>query len=695
MKKLSATLIFLLFSINLHAQILMSDDFEGPIIDPAKWLVWEGYRGGIVEQEDGKIVWKHLDAITPGTGHGIQTVDAFQDGGIYVIEGDYESNEPNFCLQMGEGGTGISITSISPERENYYYGYPTPSITVYLHGNISYTYGPQASQGYYIHDYNRIFENEIYKTECEILHGNDIFYFYKKQIVRLKVLLDTDNRTIKLYGDGEEIPLSEASFTEEQWDSIIGASGEFKVEEFRSWGRTSIGDRHPSTGYPQHSLDNWSISKGDNQPPVVSCSNIQKTTTTSCFVDVTPEEFDNGSSDPDGDEITLSLNPPGPFSVGETPITLTVSDGELESSCQATITVIDGTVPSILAIQTPVEPLPINESVVLSATFEDLCDSDDHTAIWDWGNGTSTEGEVNQEINSVAGNYAYTLPGVYTVMLTVTDGFGNTGTATATEFIVIYDPDGGFVTGGGWIDSPAGAYIPEPSLVGKSTFGFISKYKKGQIVPTGETEFQFHAGDLNFHSSAYDWLVIANHKAMYKGVGTIKGDGNFGFQLSAIDADKTPSTDVDLFRMRIWDKDADDILVYDNKVGETDEYADPTTAISGGNIKIHDGKLKKPTLEDAPVFVEAFDLEQNYPNPFNPETTINYMVPEASHVELAVYNITGAKVKTLVNASHEVGRYSVQWNGTNESGEQIAGSVYLCKMRSEKYEETIRMLFLK
>ena len=182
MKKLSATLIFLLFSINLHAQILMSDDFEGPIIDPAKWLVWEGYRGGIVEQEDGKIVWKHLDAITPGTGHGIQTVDAFQDGGIYVIEGDYESNEPNFCLQMGEGGTGISITSISPERENYYYGYPTPSITVYLHGNISYTYGPQASQGYYIHDYNRIFENEIYKTECEILHGNDIFYFYKKQI---------------------------------------------------------------------------------------------------------------------------------------------------------------------------------------------------------------------------------------------------------------------------------------------------------------------------------------------------------------------------------------------------------------------------------------------------------------------------------------------------------------------------------
>ena len=45
--------------------------------------------------------------------------------------------------------------------------------------------------------------------------------------------------------------------------------------------------------------------------------------------------------------------------------------------------------------------------------------------------------------------------------------------------------DGGFVTGGGWIDSRPGAYRPEPELYGKATFGFVSKYKKGATTPTG------------------------------------------------------------------------------------------------------------------------------------------------------------------------------------------------------------------
>ncbi len=152
---------------------------------------------------------------------------------------------------------------------------------------------------------------------------------------------------------------------------------------------------------------------------------------------------------------------------------------------------------------------------------------------------------------------------------------------------MVYDPSGGFVTGGGWINSPAGAYIADETLTGKANFGFVSKYKKGATAPTGKTEFQFKAGDLNFHSSSYDWLVIAGHKAMYKGTGTIDGAGNYGFQLSAVDASLTPSTDVDLFRIRMWDKDDGDALVFDNKVSEPDPSADPATAIGGGSIVIH------------------------------------------------------------------------------------------------------------
>ena len=173
-------------------------------------------------------------------------------------------------------------------------------------------------------------------------------------------------------------------------------------------------------------------------------------------------------------------------------------------------------------------------------------------------------------------------------MLTVTDDDGDSD-SSIFEYIVVYDPDGGFVTGGGWIDSPEGAYTPDPALTGKATFGFVSKYKKGADVPTGQTQFQFHVADLNFHSDTYQWLVVAGHKAMFKGTGTINGAGNYGFMLSAIDEKLTPSTDVDLFRIKIWDKDNGDAIVYDNQLGDADD-ADPTTVIGGGSIIIHKAK---------------------------------------------------------------------------------------------------------
>jgi hypothetical protein len=160
------------------------------------------------------------------------------------------------------------------------------------------------------------------------------------------------------------------------------------------------------------------------------------------------------------------------------------------------------------------------------------------------------------------------------------------------QFIVVYDPAGGFVTGGGWIMSPEGA-CPDfcGGATGKANFGFVSKYKKGASTPTGQTEFQFKAGDLNFHSSSYDWLVVAGANAKYKGVGTVNGGGNYGFMLTATDADVNDNDahDVDLFRIKIWDKDNGDAVVYDNQMGAGDDSYDGT-ALGGGNIKVHQAK---------------------------------------------------------------------------------------------------------
>ena len=156
------------------------------------------------------------------------------------------------------------------------------------------------------------------------------------------------------------------------------------------------------------------------------------------------------------------------------------------------------------------------------------------------------------------------------------------------KYVVVYDPLGGFVTGGGWINSPAGADAPEPKLVGKATFGFVAKYQKGAKVPTGNTEFQFKAGDLNFKSTAYQWLVVAGAKAQFKGWGTINGRGNYAFILTAIDGQVNGGGGADRFRIKIWDEGSG-VKVYDNQDGTDDTagLAGNGTLLQGGSIVIH------------------------------------------------------------------------------------------------------------
>src|SRR5204863_4258584 len=93
-------------------------------------------------------------------------------------------------------------------------------------------------------------------------------------------------------------------------------------------------------------------------------------------------------------------------------------------------------------------------------------------------------------------------------------------TSSGSTILAVYDATAGFVTGGGWINSPAAACAYSSacaSAIGKANFGFVSKYPKGATVPTGETEFQFSAGGFNFHSTVYQWLVISGPMAQYKG----------------------------------------------------------------------------------------------------------------------------------------------------------------------------------
>jgi len=241
--------------------------------------------------------------------------------------------------------------------------------------------------------------------------------------------------------------------------------------------------------------------------------------------------------------------------------------------------------PLITEISGPIDPVQINTPVALSGSFIDPGVLDTHMVTIQWIENETDSFEIDLGTRSFEGAYLFGEPGVYPVLITVEDDDGGSDTVEF-QYVVVYDPSEGFVTGGGWIISPPGAYPADPSLTGHANFGFVSKYKKGQSIPTGNTEFQFQVANLNFHSSSYDWLVVAGPKAKYKGTGTINGEGNYGFLISAIDGQINGGGGIDKFRMKIWDKDQGDLIIYDNNLGG-DDLDDPSTALEGGQIVIH------------------------------------------------------------------------------------------------------------
>jgi hypothetical protein len=242
--------------------------------------------------------------------------------------------------------------------------------------------------------------------------------------------------------------------------------------------------------------------------------------------------------------------------------------------------------PTAGAITAPVVPVQVNTSITASASFTDPGTLDTHTAVFGWGDGTSSAATVTEASGSgsVTGSHVYSTAGVYTITLTVTDNYQGTG-QSVFEFVVVYDPAAGFVTGDGSIDSPGGAYAADPTITGRAIFAFVSRYQKGATVPSGNTQFQFQTGNLRFRSTSYDWLVIAGPQAKYKGSGTINGAGDFGFLLSAVDGAVNGGGGTDKFRIKIWDKGTGSVI-YDNQMGGTDDAA-ATTVIANGDIMIH------------------------------------------------------------------------------------------------------------
>ena len=95
------------------------------------------------------------------------------------------------------------------------------------------------------------------------------------------------------------------------------------------------------------------------------------------------------------------------------------------------------------------------------------------------------------------------------------------------------------------------------------------------------------------------------------------------------------------------------------------------------------------------VVPAEFALSQNFPNPFNASTTIAFQLALASQVELAIYSISGQRVRTLIRGSLPAGHHRLQWDGRNDRDEPVASGAYLYQLSAGDFVATRQLTLLK
>jgi immune inhibitor A len=135
----------------------------------------------------------------------------------------------------------------------------------------------------------------------------------------------------------------------------------------------------------------------------------------------------------------------------------------------------------------------------------------------------------------------------------------------------------------------------------------------------------------------------------------------------------------------------------------TNNYAASPTYVGVQNIS-NSGSVMTCDIFVSPADVEDdftdsrpsdFQLGQNYPNPFNPQTSIEYSLLKEGNVKIDIFNILGEKVRTLIDEKQKPGLHSVSWDGMDNQGDFAPSGIYFCRLKSDDFEQTSKMVLLK
>ncbi|HKO54505.1 MAG TPA: DNA/RNA non-specific endonuclease, partial [Thermoanaerobaculia bacterium] len=214
-------------------------------------------------------------------------------------------------------------------------------------------------------------------------------------------------------------------------------------------------------------------------------------------------------------------------------VSATVTDGANATGSDAKTVVVSNVAPLITGVTGPASQLALGTPATVSVTFGDAGTADTQTATFTWGDGSAAT--VACTAGTCGAAHTYAAAGVYDVAIVVSDDDGAIA-ASAFAGVVIYDSNGGSITGGGFVTTTSG----------KANFSVNAQYLKGASTPTGNTRFDVAGSTLV--ATSYDWLVVTGTTAQLQGTGTINGAGSYGFSVIATDST------TDTLRVRAWDK---------------------------------------------------------------------------------------------------------------------------------------------
>lgn len=215
--------------------------------------------------------------------------------------------------------------------------------------------------------------------------------------------------------------------------------------------------------------------------------------------------------------------------------------------------------------------------------------------------------------------------------------------------------------------------LPEETIVIPVTVGDLTQ----DDIIAYQTAVQFDANVIHFNRiltegtlSEAMTLVTSNTETGIQvvayGVKALEGEGVlFNLEFSVV-GELDSETTITL----------DDFLYNEGSLNAT---------LTEGNVKVGYG-LNIPN---------HYRLSQNFPNPFNPRTTIQFDLPVSASVALAIYDVNGRLVRTLVDGTMEAGYHQLIWDGTDANGQAVKSGVYFYRVSTDNFSDIKQMVLLK